>query len=93
MRLALEVALETERLDVIRVELALGNVAVIALDLLLGLELGAKVGRLALAALAMLARPVFTLVEGAAGAPPDVLAHPAIDLVFRLRALRHRGSS
>ena len=93
MRLALEVALEAKRLDVIFVELALGNIAVIALDLLLGLELGAEVGRLALAALAMLARPIFTLVVGAAGSAPDVLAHPAIDLVFRFCALRHRGSS
>ena len=93
MRLALEFAFEAERLDVIFVELALGDVAVIALDLLLGLELGAEVGRLALAALAMLAWPVFTLVVGAAGAAPDVLAHPAIDLVFRFRALRHRDSS
>src|SRR5580698_7700753 len=87
------VALEAQRLDIIFVELALRNVAVVALDLLLGLELGAEVGRLALAALAMLARPIFTLVEGAAGAPPDVFAHPAIDLVFCFRALRHRNSS
>ena len=93
MRWALEFAFEAERLDVVFVELALGNIAVIAFDLLLGLELGAEVGRLALAALAMLAWPVFTLVVGAAGAAPDVLAHPAIDLVFRFRALRHRDSS
>src|SRR5208283_1181480 len=87
------VALEAARLDVIFVELALGNVAVIALDLLLGLELRAEVGRLALAALAVLAGAVFPLVEGAAGAAPDVLAHAAIDLVLRFCALRHRGSS
>ena len=93
MRWALEVALEATRFDVIFVELALGNVAVIALDLLLGLELGAEVGRLALAPLAMLARPVFTLVVGALGSAPDILAHPAIDLVFCFRALRHRNSS
>jgi hypothetical protein len=41
----------------------------------------------------MLARPVFTLVKGAAGSSPNVLAHAAIDLVFRFRALRHRNSS
>jgi hypothetical protein len=87
------VAFETSRLDIIFMELALRNVAVVALDLLLGLELGAEIGRLALAALAMLARPVFTLVKGAAGSAPNVLAHPAIDLVFRFRALRHRNSS
>ena len=48
-------------------KLALGNVAVIALDLLFGLELSAEIRRLALPALAMLARTVFTPVEGAAG--------------------------
>ena len=93
MRLALEFALQAQGLDVIFVELPLGNVAVVALDLLLGLELGAEVGGLALAALAMLAWAVFTLVEGAAGAAPDVLAHAAVDLVLRFCALRHRGSS
>ena len=93
MRLALEVALHAKRLDVIFVELPLGNVAVIALDLLLRLELGAEVGRLALAALSVLARAVFTLVEGAAGTAPDVLAHAAIDFVLGFCALRHRGSS
>ena len=93
MRLALEFAPQATRLDVIFMELALRNIAVVALDLLLGFELGAEIGRLALAALAMLARPIFTLVEGTARTAPDVLAHPAIDLIFRFRALRHRYSS
>ncbi len=87
------VALHPERLDIVLVELPLGNVAVVALDLLLGLELGAEVGRLALAALAMLAGAVLALVERAPGTAPDVLAHAAIDLILGLCALRHRGSS
>ena len=63
------VAVQAERLRVVLVELALGNVAVIALELLLGLELGAEVGRLALAALTVLAGAVFALVDGALGRP------------------------
>src|SRR5579871_973397 len=87
------VALQANCFDIVLVELALGDVAVIALDLLLCLELSAKVGGLALAALAVLARTVFPLVERAPRTPPDVLAHAAVDLILRFSALRHRGSS
>src|ERR1700740_2338693 len=38
----------------------------------------------------MLAGAVFSLVHGALRAAPDILAHAAIDLVFRLTALSHR---
>jgi hypothetical protein len=72
------------------VELALGNVGVVALELLLGAELHAEVGQLALAALAVLAGAVFTAVHGALRAAPDILAHTAIDLVLRFTALSHR---
>ena len=71
-------------------ELLLGNVAVVAAQLLLGLELHAVVGELALAALAVLAGAVFALVDGALRAAPDILAHTAVDLVLRLVALGHR---
>ena len=71
-------------------ELPLGNVAVIAAQLLLGLELHAVVGELGLAALAVLAGAVFALVDGALRAAPDILAHAAVDLVLRLVALGHR---
>src|SRR6195952_4665888 len=81
------IALHPAGLDINAVELALGNVGVIALELLLGAELDAEVGQLALAALAMLAGAVFTAVHGALGAAPDILAHTAIDLVLRLTAL------
>ena len=84
------VALHPAGLDIDAVELALGNVGVVALELLLGAELHAEVGQLALAALAVLAGTVFTAVHGALGAAPDILAHTAIDLVFRLTALCHR---
>src|SRR5581483_10092345 len=84
------VALETARLDIDAVELAFGDVGVIALQLLLGAELHAEVGELALAALAVLAGTVLAAVDGALRPAPDILAHTAIDLVLRLTALGHR---
>src|SRR3984893_18335224 len=71
-------------------ELPLGNVAVVAAQLLLGAQLHAVVGELALAALAVLAGAVFALVHRALGAAPDVLPHAAVELVFRFTALGHR---
>src|SRR5271156_2376323 len=87
------IAPEAQRLHVVLVELTLGDIAVIALDLLLGLELGAEVGGFALASLAVLAGTVFAFVERAPGTAPDILAHPAVYLILRFCALRHRGSS
>ena len=72
------------------VELALGNIGVIALQLLLGAQLYAEVGKLALAALAVLAGTVFTFVDRGLRAAPDVFAETAVDLVFRGFALAHR---
>src|ERR1043166_6414408 len=84
------VALQPDRLFIDAAELALGNVAVVAAQLLLGAQLHAVVGELALAALAVLARAVFAAVHRALRAAPDVLAHAAVELVFRLVALGHR---
>ena len=84
------IALHPAGFDIDAVELALGNVGVITLQLLLGAQLHAEVGELALAALAMLAGAVFPAVHRALRAAPDILAHTAIDLVFRLTALCHR---
>src|SRR5262249_16105968 len=84
------VALHAAGLDIDAVELALGDVGVVALQLLLGAQLYAEVRELALAALAVLAGAVFPAVHGALRAAPDILAHTAIDLVFRLTALCHR---
>ncbi len=84
------VALEAARLCVDAAELPLGDVAVVAAQLLLGAQLHAIVGELALAALAVLAGTVFAVVDGALRAAPHVLAHAAIDLVLRLVALGHR---
>src|SRR3982750_3873732 len=84
------VALHPAGLDIDAVELALGNVGVIALELLLGAELDAEVGQLALAALAVLAGAIFTAVHGALRAAPDVLAHTAVDFVLGFTALCHR---
>src|SRR4051812_1978447 len=84
------VTLEADRFEIDSAELTLGNVGVVALELLLGAQLHAVIGKLALAALAVLAGAVFTLVDGALRAAPDILAHTAIDLVLRLTALSHR---
>jgi hypothetical protein len=78
------------RFDVDRVELTLGNVGVVALELLLGAQLRAEVGELALAALAMLAGAVFTLVDRALRTAPDVLAHAAVEFVLGFCTLCHR---
>ena len=83
------VALEPPCFLVDAAELPLGNVAVIAAQLLLGLELHTVVGELALAALAVLAGAVFAPVNRALRPTPDVLAHPAVDLVLGLHALGH----
>src|SRR5262249_54018040 len=69
------IAFHLDRVLVDAAELPLGDVAVIAAQLLLGAQLHAIVGELALAALAVLARTVFAAVHGALGAAPDVLPH------------------
>src|SRR3990170_4119601 len=84
------IALHPAGFDVDAVKLALTDVGVIALQLLLGAQLHAEVGELALAALAVLAGAIFPAVHRALRAAPDILAHTAIDLVFRLTALSHR---
>src|SRR3984885_14618234 len=84
------VALHPAGFDINAVKLAFADVGVIALQLLLGTQLDAEVGELAFAALAVLAGAVFSLVHRALRAAPDILAHTAIDLVFRLTALCHR---
>ncbi len=84
------IAAHADRFGVDAAELPLGNVAVVAAQLLLGAQLDAVVGELALAALAMLAGAIFAAVDGALRAAPDVLPHTAVDLVLRLVALGHR---
>ena len=84
------IPLQADRFFIDAAELTLGNIGVVALELLLGAQLNAVVGELALAALAVLAGTVFAAVHGALRAAPDVLAHAAIDFVFRLGALGHR---
>ena len=71
-------------------ELLLGQVAVVALELLLGAELQTEVRELALAALAVLAGAVFTAVHRGFGAAPDVFAHTAVELVLGRGAFGHR---
>src|SRR5690606_20399219 len=73
-------------------ERLLGDVAVIAFQLLLGAQLQAEIRHLALAALAMLARSVGADIERALGPAPDIFAKTAVDLVLLAVALRHRVS-
>ena len=63
-----------------------------ALQLLLGAQLETEVRQLALAALAVLAGAVFTAVDRGLRTAPDVLAQPAVELVFCRMALAHRIS-
>ncbi len=70
-------------------ELLLGDVAVISLELLLGAQLEAEVGDLALAALAVLAGAIFAAVDRALGPSEDVFAHAAVELILGAFALRH----
>src|SRR4051812_32107938 len=67
-------------------ELLLTDVAVVALQLLLGHQLQTEVRRL-LAALAMLAGAIFTAVDRALGAGPEGDAQTAGDLVICLFTL------
>src|SRR5205814_9805141 len=72
------VALAPGRLLVGARELLFGEVAVVALRLLLGAQLQAEIGDLLLAALAVLAWAVGTLVDRGFRAAPDVLAHTPV---------------
>src|SRR5690348_7485418 len=82
------VATAARRFFVDLAELAFPDIAVVALEPLLGHQLRAVFRRLA-TALAMLARAVFAIVEGALGAAPQVHLEAAVDLVFGFSALGH----
>ena len=82
-------ALEAGGLDVDLREGALGDVGVVALELLLGAELLAEVRELRDAALAVLAGTALALVERALRPAPDVLCQAAVDLVLSADALGH----
>ncbi len=69
-------------------ELLLADVAVVALQLLLGHQLQTEVRRL-LAALTMLAGAILTAVDRALGAAPEVDAQTAVDLILGLLTLAH----
>src|SRR6185312_7301120 len=83
------VALHRAGLGVGALELLFGDVAVIALQLLLGAKLDSVVAELALAPLAVLAGAIFAAVDRAVGTSEDVFAHAAVELVFGAGALRH----
>src|SRR5690606_3544797 len=73
------IALAARGLLVDAPERLLGDRPVITLELLLGAQLQTVVRGLALAALAVLAGTVGAGIERGLGAPPEVLAQPAID--------------
>jgi hypothetical protein len=83
------VAAAARRLFVQAAELALADVAVIALEALLRPELQAVIGGLAAASLAVLAGSVIALGDRALRPAPQVHAEPAVDLVLRFQSLRH----
>ena len=83
------IAFEPPRFFIDAAEVPLRHVGVVALELLLGAQLHAVIGELALAPLAVLAGAVFALVDGRLRPAPDVLSQPAVDLVLRLVALGH----
>ena len=87
------VTLEAKRFVIIAAELLFRNVAVIALDLLLGAQLRAEVGQFALAALAMLTRTIFAAVYRAFRTAPNILAKTAINFMLCVNTLCHRCSS
>src|SRR5690606_12958157 len=79
-----------DRLIVNAAELLFRNIAVMALQLLLGAQLLAVVRQLALAALAVLAGTVLTAIDRRLGPAPDIFAQPAVELVFCGLAFAHR---
>src|SRR6185312_3618054 len=83
------VALAARSLLVEAAELALADIAVVALELLLRQQLRAEIARL-LAPLAVLAGTVITVaVERALGAAPEIGAEPPVYLVLRPFSLAH----
>src|SRR3546814_347996 len=86
------VALHARSLEIVLLELLFGDVAVIALQLLLGAELDAEIRHLALAALTVLAGAIFAAVDRALRAAPDVFTHPAVEFILGALALRHLSS-
>src|SRR5690606_3582415 len=85
-------ALATVRLFIKAAELLLGNISVVALELLLGTELLAEIGKFALAALTMLTGAIFTAVDRRFGPTPNVFAKTAVELVLGGMAFAHRIS-
>ena len=70
-------------------ELLFCDVAVIALELLLGAQLDAKVRDLRLAALAVLAGAIFAPVDRALGTSEDVFTHAAVEFILGAGTLAH----
>src|SRR5262249_54276392 len=87
------VALAARGFLVVAPELPLGDVAVIALQLLFRLKLRAVIRELLRAPLTVLARTVGAFVDGAFRATPNALTHATVELVFGIRALAHRSPS
>ena len=80
------IALTAFRVFVIMVEFILANIAILAFQLLLRLQLNAVIRRLA-TALTVLTWTVLAAIVGAFWPSPKITAETAIDLVLRLQSL------
>src|SRR5512135_3665577 len=85
------IAAQPDRFLIEPAELLLADIAVIALQLLLGHQLGAEIGRL-LAPLAVLAGTVFAAVDRALRPAPEIDAEAPVDLVLGTLTLAHWSS-
>ena len=63
-------------------KLLFGQVAVIALELLLGAQLQPEIGDLGLATLTMLAGAIGAAIDGRFGAAPNIFAHTAVEFIL-----------
>jgi hypothetical protein len=70
-------------------KLTLGDIAVISFEFLFGAELDTIIRWLSAAALPMLSRSIFALIDGAFRPAPNIFAMPAVDLIFGANALGH----
>src|SRR5689334_15200128 len=82
------IALAADRFVVIALELLLADIAVVALELLLGHQLHAEIGRL-FAPLTVLAGAIFALGDRGFGPAPEIDTEAAIDFVLAFNALGH----
>ena len=87
------IALHPNSFSINAFKLFLGNIAVIAFQLLLGAQLSAEIRQFTTATLAMLAGAVITTVDRAFRATPNVFTHAAVNFILCRKALAHAALS